>query len=342
MISRHLINISLALFTCWLISVPVCATQQAKLHHINGNTMGNKYTITLSSNLYSAQKAFALRNQIESELEKVNSIMSTWRDDSEISQLNVLAANQEMYLSAPLAQIINESLVIEKMTHGAFDITIAPLVKLWGFGPNGIPNNIPEASVIKETKKYTGSALIQLYNNRFIKKDNRVQLDLSGIAKGYGVDVLAQVLDSHGYHDYLIDIGGEIFVKGNKPDGSPWTIGIEDPRKANKIINTRIKVDGMAVATSGDYRNYFEFEGGRYSHVIDPKTGWASPTNVVSATVIAPQCSTADAFATAAMVMGAKQAIEVATKHNIALMVIEDQFGTVKVHRSPAFEPFTQ
>lgn len=341
MLSQYSFRIIYIVIAILSMTINGVVAEHSKIYHLYGKTMGNNYAISLVTHSLTPQQAFDLRNKIEHELDIVNSIMSTWRKDSEITKINLLDANEIISISEPLKNIINESLAIEKMTHGAFDITVAPLVKLWGFGPGNIPSKIPDQAEITEVKNYTGSHHFQLQDNHYSKKDRRVQIDLSGIAKGHGVDVVANTLEKNGYHNYLINIGGEIYAKGNKLDGSAWLITIEDPRK-NTAINTKININGMAVATSGDYRNYFEAQGVRFPHVIDPKTGWASQTHIISATVITQKCATADAIATAAMVMGAQKAMAFATKHDIALMLIEEHFGNVKVHRSKAFTKFIQ
>jgi len=316
---------------------------QSKIYQIHGKTMGNSYSISLVSNSFSAQQAFDLRNLLEYELEVINSVMSTWLKESEINKINRANSNETIKISNSLREIITQSQQIEKMTSGAFDITVAPLVKLWGFGPDGIPSNRPQQQQIDEVKAYTGSNKFKIQENVFSKIDKRLQLDLSGIAKGYAVDILATKLEKNGFSDYLVEIGGEIYAKGTKPNSAPWVIAIEHPRKTNALTNNiiNVNVNGIAVATSGDYRNYFESQGTRFSHVINPKTGWASQSNVISATVIASKCATADALATASMVMGAKEAIEFADKYQIAIMIIEDNFGSIKTYQSKNFDQYT-
>lgn len=334
---KHLTSL---LISSILLTQTTWADSADKIYHINGKTMGNNYKVSLVANSMTPQQLYLLREDIELKLEIVNKTMSTWRKDSEISKINAWPADKPIYISNELKIIILASKKVEKITSGAFDITVGPLVKLWGFGPDGIPTDIPSVDSINQVKSYTGSSNFSLMGNNYTKKDSRLQLDLSGIAKGHAVDILADTLDSKGIHHYFVDIGGEVFAKGYRPNKENWIIGIEEPKKNSTHIITTLSINGKAIATSGDYRNYFEAEGGKFSHVINPKTGRSIQTNIISATVIAPKCATADALATASMVMGTKAIMQLADEQDLAVMLIEDNFGELKIHQSKEFKKF--
>ncbi|WP_286342313.1 FAD:protein FMN transferase [Ferrimonas sp. YFM] len=313
------------------------AEQQHKVYHLYGQTMGNKYAISWSAAPTSAKEVYQLHLKVEARLEKINASMSTWRSDSEINAVNEASARHPLKLSAELHQVIREAMRLGRLTGGALDITIAPLIDLWGFGPYGLPGRVPTHEEIAEVRAHTGLDSITLDQDELTKTRERTRLDLSAIAKGYGVDAMGQLLQESGIHHFLVEIGGEVMARGTRADGRPWTVGVDNPRPASYSDTTRIALNNQAVATSGDYRRYFESQGTRFSHIIDPKTGRAVQTQVVSATVIAPSCTTADGLATAAMVMGVKDTLALAERQQLAVMLIEDHFGQIRVHRSQAF-----
>jgi thiamine biosynthesis lipoprotein len=313
-----------------------------KKYSIYGNTMGNNYKVTWISGSTTTQEVFFLRKKIESRLEDINASMSTWRKDSEISLFNSYPANEEVEISASFNYVLSKAIMLGIMTNGALDITVAPLVELWGFGPTTNVHQVPSSVQINEVLQYTGLDKIKLLDSKLSKKDLRTRLDLSSIAKGYGVDEIAALLLRHDIHNFLVDIGGELVARGKRLDGKLWQVAVDKPVANGVGQVATISISNMAVATSGDYRNFFEQGSTHFSHIIDPKTGRSVQRMVVSATVIAKDCASADALATAAIVMGVEPALAMAEKNGIALMIIENNFGDMKFHHSKEFKTFLQ
>ncbi|WP_028111800.1 FAD:protein FMN transferase [Ferrimonas kyonanensis] len=302
--------------------------------------MGNKYQVSWRAPVATAAQVFALRQTIEQQLDAVNASMSVWQPQSELSRFNALAAGKPMTLSPQLNQVLTLALKIGERSGGALDITVGPLVKLWGFGPGKQSRAVPNDEAIASVRTYTGLNTLLLESGRLTKSDGRTEIDLGAIAKGYGVDVIAEVMRASGHRNFLIDIGGELYASGQRQPGTPWKVGIDKPFIYSSGQVETLQLSNQAVATSGDYRNFFEQAGSRYSHVVDPRTGRAVQTQVVSATVVADRCAEADGLATAAMVMGVEAAMAMAERDGIAMMLIEDHFGRVRLHHSTEFQQF--
>lgn len=274
-------------------------------------TMGTVCHVTLAQSVRKSDLA-ALRATIDAALADVNARMSIWSPDTEISRFNALNATEPFPVSPEFASVVQSALMHAEQTGGAFDPTVKPLVDYWGFGPgrmsnieHGLSNDEP-AQIMKSV----GWQKLRLENNTLIKLHPALQLDLAAIAKGYGVDRVAEVIRAGGYSRFLVEIGGEIVASGNAPSGKPWRIGIEtpDPDAAfgEKIFRV-LELSDMAMATSGDYRNFRRRDDGtRYSHLINPHTGKPAETDVAAVTVLAERCMDADAAATALFVMGSE------------------------------------
>jgi thiamine biosynthesis lipoprotein len=227
-----------------------------------------------------------------------------------------------------LYTVIEESLRINKLSNRAFDVTIGPVVNLWGFGPKARLEIVPEELTIKQALDSVGSQYIHLRKEPYaIKKDRpNLYIDLSAIAKGYAVDVIADYLDELSISNYMVEIGGEIKTRGINPDNKIWHIGIEKPLADQRSVQTVITLNNTAMATSGDYRNYFEENGKRYSHTIDPSTGKPITHKLASVTVLHPSAMTADAMATALLVLGSEHGFNLALKENLAaLFIVRDK-----------------
>jgi thiamine biosynthesis lipoprotein len=287
--------------------------QRSQEHTILGTTMGTSYQIKIARVSIPEKNLIMLKQQIDSVLLTVNQQMSTYDPQSEISRFNAWTDTTSFFISEPLRYVVRTALEVNKESHGYFDITVAPLVDLWGFGKMkraGIP---PEQRQIETVRKRTGAQHLIMLDDRHLRKTiPDLELDLSAIAKGYGVDRVAELLDSLGYKNYLVEIGGELVGKGLNNKGELWKVAVDRPRFASlpgeQIIET-LALPDVAVATSGDYRNYFEYRGRRYSHTIDPFTGYPVQHNLASATVIAMNCTRADALATAVMAMGPEKGL---------------------------------
>ena len=270
-------------------------------------TMGTLCHITLSSSLPDSVLK-ALRREIDAELQQVNQRMSTWQSDTEISQFNKFQSLDPFPVSPEFAGVVRHALEISAETDGAFDPTVKPLVDHWGFGPEA------DTGLLAEIMKTVGWEKVVLAGNSLSKKEENLQLDLSAIAKGYGVDAVADVIRSFDLKNFLVEIGGEIVASGLNPDQKPWRVGVESPQVSaaysSGIFRTLELLD-EAMATSGDYRNFRTREDGtRFSHIIDPRTGQPSETDIASVSVLAGSCMEADAAATALFVMGSKKGME--------------------------------
>lgn len=268
---------------------------------------------------YNAAK---LKAEIDKKLERVNDQMSTYRPDSELSRFN--KASDSLTVSPETAFVVKTALKLFEQSSGAYDVTVGPLVNLWGFGPDKRPTKVPSDEVIAERQKFVGSQYLSVHDNTLYKSIPELYIDLSSIAKGYGVDVVANYLQDIGINNYLVDIGGELRGKGVKPGNKQWTIAIERPI-AGQNVERLIQIGDNGIATSGDYRNYYEFDGIRYSHTIDPKTGKPITHKLVSVTVINKSSMLADGLATAITVLGPEEGLAFAEKHNLAVFLIVKQ-----------------
>ncbi|TVL43189.1 thiamine biosynthesis lipoprotein [Shewanella algae] len=315
-----------------------CSSQDEVIA-LSGSTMGTTYHIKVV-NSKSLPDAQLLQAEIDMALEQVNDQMSTYRPDSELSRFNQLQQGQSLTVSADTITNIREGIRLYQLTDGALDITLGPLVNLWGFGPDKRPLEVPSAEQIAEAKARMGIDAIQIEGDLLSKSQSSVYVDLSSIAKGFGVDKVARLLDKYQPKGYLVEIGGEISVKGTKDDGKPWRVAIEQPADNGRAVQQVIEPGTMAMATSGDYRNYYEEDGQRFTHIIDPRSGFPVEHRLASVTVLHSECMTADGFATAMMVMGTEASLALAEKEKLAIMLIEKQDEGFKVYYSSAFKAF--
>ena len=290
--------------------------QKPALITLEGSTMGTYYVVKFlpDGKDFDEQK---VQGEINRRLKTVNDQMSTYQDDSELSQFNQHQEDIPFKVSQDTFKVVQEAVRIHQLTEGALDVSIGPLVNLWGFGPEGRPDKVPTELEIASRKKMTGMQHLTFEENQLSKAIPSLYIDLSAIAKGFGVDVIAHYLSELGLKNYLVEIGGELQLKGVNAKGQPWRIAIEKPSDSpTKQAQEIIAPQNMAIATSGDYRNYFEENGVRYSHTIDPKTAKPIHHRLVSVTVIDPSCMTADGLSTAFMVMGTESAYALAEKEN--------------------------
>ena len=289
----------------------------------SGLTMGTTYTVTLAGEI-SAPTLEAVKQESFAVLEDVNQKMSTYLPASEVSRFNDAQTTEWMPVSSATAEVVDLALHIGEQTGGAFDITVGPLVDLWGFGPAPRPDLAPSATDIAQRLAVIGYQKVEcsLSPPMLRKIDPRLRIDLSAIAKGYAVDRVAAHLLSRGLADFIVEVGGEVVVRGAKGPQTPWRIGIESPLSDRRQIGDVLSLRDMAMATSGDYRNYFEMDGRRYSHTIDPRTGYPIDHALAAVTILDPSCARADALATAFMVLGPDEAFSFAERTNIAALLI--------------------
>jgi FAD:protein FMN transferase len=290
---------------------------------IQGSIMGTTYTVqTISLTAPSSE-------DIQTLLDKINQVMSTYLPNSELNQFNQHPTHQAFKPSSQLAYVLKASLQIYEKSQGVFDITVGPLVNAWGFGPNKNLKN-PSPELIKKLLTQVGSNFLLWQNDQIIKKHEKLYCDLSAIAKGYAVDQVSQYLSDHGFTHHWVDIGGEVRVMGMKAEGKKWRIGIERPATDNKrSIYQIIPLSDMSMATSGDYRNrYVDAQGVERSHTIDPRTGNPVQHQLASVSVLHPKNMYADAWATALNVIGAKEGVTLADQHGIrAFFIIRENDG---------------
>ena len=296
---------------------------------ISGPTMGTTYNITLFPAEGQSLDQKQVQQQVDDSLKRINQQMSTWIKDSEISLFNQNQSIEWYPVSAEFAGVVEAAQSISKLSNGAFDITVGPLINIWGFGKD-FKNNNPSDEVIAATKQSTGYQKLEVRTSppALRKKIPALQISLAAIAKGYGVDAIADQLTATGIDNYLVEIGGEIRANGTKPNKALWRIAIEKPTTKERSIQQGLLLDNTGVATSGDYRNYFEREGKRYSHTINPETGKPITHTLASVTVLHPSAMMADGLATAMMVLGEAKAKEFIKRNNLNVyMISRDKDG---------------
>lgn len=310
------------------VLVFLCSCQQKQIQHINGTAFGTLYSVT-----YLGNASADLPRQIDSILHELNTTFSIFDSTSLLSRINT---NENPTVNEDFTKVFSTALAIYQQTDGAFDCTIQPLIDLWGFGRNG-QKHVVDNDQIDSVKAYMGCEKVHLQGQHIIKDDPRIQLNFNAIAKGYAVDRIADFIQSQGYRDCIVEIGGEIVARGSK-NGKDWTVGIQIPTEtADGPIDSKesFKLCERAVATSGSYRNFFEQNGIKYTHILNPATGCPEQTNLLSVSVIAPDCVTADAYATAFMVLGLERSLQIIHAHpELEAYFIYDENGKYTVLNS--------
>jgi thiamine biosynthesis lipoprotein len=291
------------------------------IHSFSGSTMGTVYNVRAVGSAAGSNVA-ALQRSVDLRLAAINQEMSTYLPDSEISRFNGYTGDDWFAVSAETAFVVAAGLAVSRDTQGAFDVTVGPLVNLWGFGPAGRAGETPTDSAIAESQARVGHLRLEvrLEPPALRKRRPDVYVDLSAIAKGFAVDEVGKLLERHAVRSYLVEIGGEVRTRGRKPDGGGWRIGIERPVAAVRELDCVVELDDRALATSGDYRNFFEREGRRYSHEIDPRTGRPVDHALISVSVLADDCLTADAWATALLILGPDAALPAARQRGLEVL----------------------
>ena len=327
----------LLLLSVLLALITACQPAPSEIH-LTGPTMGTTYNIKYWSE--SEQVPEDIQAKVDAELVHINKLMSTYDPSSELSLFNETKGTEPYVLSAETMLVMSEAIKIANLSNGYLDITVGPLVNLWGFGPQAKPEIIPSDAEITAIKTQVGFEKLTLADNSVIRSHPDMYVDLSTVAKGYGVDRVAEIVESFGISNYLVEIGGEMRVAGEKLNGQQWRIAIEKPVTMERAVQEVISVGNNAIATSGDYRNYYEEDGVRYSHLIDPKTGKPIQHNLVSVTVVHPSCLSADGFSTAIAVMGKEAGLQMALENNLSVLLITRENGEFKEYTTPGFESF--
>lgn len=310
----------------WILGFVVLALAGCSIENMQtctGFTQGTTYTVKY----FGSDRD--LGYQIDSLLLGFDRQLSTYQKTSYISKWNSGEADQPT--PRYFKTVVRRSLELADQTEGRLDITVAPLMQIWGF--NGGFAEWPDSSLVDSVMAFIGSDKLSWEDNELKRSDNRIQLDVNAIAQGYSVDVLSEYLERWGIKNYLVEIGGEIRVKGNKPNDQPWRIQIQDPDMGLDFIALPIKDRGFA--TSGNYNHYVESKGTKYGHTIDPRSGYPALTDMISASIIAADCMTADALATAVMVGGSDYGIElISSDTEISGVLIYEVNGEAKIWRS--------
>lgn len=287
------------------------------------------------------EKLRALQSGIQTELDNINTRMSTYQDNSEISRFNRMKSGC-MAAHTDTLHVTQTALNIAQQSGGAFDPTVAPLIELWGFGRDPYTTQSPQLDDIKHALQHIGYQHIRVQANQLCKSKNALQLNLSAIAKGFAVDQVSRYLESQGVTSFLTEVGGELYAKGKKQNGQAWQVGVETPDVGRRSVfnNTILPVENVGIATSGDYRNYYERDGIRYSHTIDPRTGAPITHSLASVTVVAKNSMLADGHATAIMVLGVQNGLKYAKANNLAAMLIAHDNKGFKSINSPAMQRY--
>lgn len=313
--------------------------EKEKELQIMGETMGTTYHIVL---IVSKNEPEFYKKAVDERLEKINQILSTYIEDSEISLFNKngdllpISASKEFYA------VLRESLRIAEESEGYYDPTLMPLVDLWGFGPEKHPKtwSVSKKAVNSVLKRVGYRKLVLTNDGKIVKKEPTITLDLSSIAKGYGVDLIAELLDSLGVKRYLVEIGGEVKVKGENKGNMAWNIGVKDPVRPGDIYKI-VQLKDLSLATSGTYFNLNEINHRKYSHIIDPHTGYPVQHKTLSVSVIHKENMTADGYATAFLCAGYPKGFEMAKRLNLnALFITVEADGSLKEYQTEGFKKF--
>lgn len=324
-----------------------CARQEAEPWLFEGSALGTTYSVKVVVGEHSPSAAAERREiarVITDELEAVNSRMSTYLEDSELSRFNRHADTTPFPISAETHEVFAAALEVSRLTEGAFDVTVGPLVNAWGFGPPRVsgPPQLGDEEIAALLAKIGFSKLtLDPEANLLRKKQSDLVCDLSGVAKGYAVDRVVEAISARGLTDIMVEVGGEVRAAGRNRAGRIWLIGIEQPQFLRGGVQRIVALDGLGLATSGDYRNYREHEGVRFSHIIDPRTGRPIRHRLASVSVVHPRCAMADALATGLLVMGPAAGYELAVRQKLAALFLVREGDGFRERTTPAFEELT-
>ncbi|MFT0213248.1 FAD:protein FMN transferase [Pseudomonas sp. F1_0610] len=313
-----------ALILSVVTSIVAGCLSVGSIEELTGPAQGSTYHIKYVRHS-SAPSPEQLKVAVQDVLDTVDRQVSTYRPDSDIQHFNALASNQCMPIKDEMASMLNYAFILGQQSGGAYDITLLPLLRAWGFAPSSNTQELPNLVDIAKAKHNTGWAHLSLRNNQLCKANAAVEIDLNSLAAGFTVDRIARRFDELGISSYFIEVTGETFAKGYKPNGSAWQVALEQPNLEGKQIIAKIlPLNNLAVATSGDYRNYKTLQGRRYSHIIDPRS--ASPITHNTATVVSNATMQADAQATLLLILGQEEGLKFAEQHAIAaLFIVRDQ-----------------
>lgn len=336
---RHWLGIFLSLG----LGLTACDEAPGELRRFEGATMGTRYSVQIAR--FPAKiDGDGLAADLNAILEGINGAMSTYDPESELSRFNRNPSTDWIPVSADTVAVMEQALAISRLSGGAFDVTVGPVVNLWGFGPGKDRGAVPESSRIAAALADVGYGHLQVRRSPPAVRKHRPELyvDLSAIAKGFAVDRLAEHLDGQGIEHYLVEVGGELRARGRNTTEQPWRVAIEHPAAAERTVHTIIGLENQAAATSGDYRNFFEVDGRRYSHTIDPRTGRPVSHRLGSVTVVAASAMVADGIATALMVLGPDEGHRLATEQELAALFLVKRDSGIVALPTGAFDRVTR
>lgn len=322
-----------------LLLLAGCDDSKNRLSVLSGPTMGTTWSVKFSGTPKEGMEG--LEADIEAALEQVNAQMSTYRPNSDLSRFNTAEAGTLMALPDDTVKVLSAAFQISAMTKGAYDVTVGPLVNLWGFGPDPDRFEPPSEEDINAALTRVGWQQLRLSGNELLQP-GEVYVDLSSIAKGFAVDKVAELLESQDLNNYLVEVGGELRGSGTKPYGQAWRVAVERPIVGVREVEKVVALQDMAVATSGDYRNFFESDGQLYSHTLDPRTGYPVAHSLASASVLHESAMMADGLATAMMVLGPKAGMAYAKQHELAVFFIVRTDKGVEELSTPAFDAIVE
>ncbi|WP_051937149.1 FAD:protein FMN transferase ApbE [Erwinia sp. 9145] len=309
---------------------------------LQGSTMGTFWRVSLAG--VAPERKESLQKAVQRQLDDDDRTLSTWKADSVLSRFNRYRGSEPQPVSDDMADIVTEALRIGKKTDGAMDITVGPLVNLWGFGPDKQPVKTPTQAQIEAARAKTGLShlrVIQRAEGAYLQKDlPALYVDLSTVGEGFATDHLARLMEKEGITRYLVSVGGAVLTRGLNPQGEPWKVAIQKPTDRENAAQAVVDLQGHGISTSGSYRNYYELDGKRLSHVIDPATGAPIQHRLVSATVIATTALEADGWDTGLMVLGEEKAKALALREKLAVYLIIRQGDEFVSWMSPQFRSF--
>ncbi|MFJ4143713.1 FAD:protein FMN transferase [Pseudomonas sp. NPDC089734] len=306
------------------------------LERFGGPTMGSGYSISYVRRAGEPDRR-TVRSDVEAILDEVDQQMSGWRSDSDIERFNALPANRCQVMPSAVLELIRLGEHLSRETGGAFDLTVQPLMNLWGFGPQSRGEQVPTDRQRALTLERTGYRHLRI-DGAQLCKDAAVEVDLSSVAAGYTVDRIGARLEALGIQDYLVQVTGELRARGHKPDGSPWRVALEEPRDDRQAVEKVLALDGCGVSTSGDYRHYFEREGRRYSHTLNALTGAPVEHDLASVTVVHPSTLMADGLSTLLLILGPELGWNYAQQHQIAAFFVIRADKRFIMRSNPAFD----
>ncbi len=335
-----LLSVVILLTGCDNASAP--ATPKAAVTVLDGKTMGTFWRVSVVG--VDKARAEELRTKVQTQLDGDDRLLSTWKNDSALMRFNHSRSTTPWPVNEAMADIVTESLRIGRKTQGAMDITVGPLVNLWGFGPDKQPVSTPTQAQIDAAKARTGLDKLTVINRadrQYLQKSiPDLYVDLSTVGEGYAADHLARLMTEEGISRYLVSVGGALVSRGMNADGQPWRVAIQKPTDRENAVQAIVDINGHGISTSGSYRNYYELDGKRISHVIDPQTGRPITHKLVSVTVIAPTALEADAWDTGLMVLGTEKAQQVVREQGLAVYMIMKKGDGFTTWMSPQFRAF--